>query len=425
MMAQPFPAASIIPRCPHHQNLTLLRFLGYGVTPKSQRIFLSTANPLQGYTGTIPHGFQHCRAMASEPRDHVFGVLGFKFFSLPIRIDYSAPVRDVFTTFLAACLNVNTSLASEILRYSGSGTNWRGQNQHNLPSWAEDFSQSLRRYIGYSNVNAGLGLPSQAVPYTIDLNTGTLSIPCIQCDVVEQVQGNLPEYPEDWDSRFSEFFSYVWEVIRNYDDRVFDGGTSPIEAIARVLHDDEMADPSTTHRILPNHLEFIVFFLVYRLIQRIPDKAEFLERFGLETGRDSFLPSFYSAFPFLDRRLAPAPLRDDSLDEEQISRKLWENAECSVIIRAWLRTQKETVESRCLFFHTANGRLGKGPPGMVATDMLYISPVSNHVLVVRCRPEGGVTYVGPAFVLGLSHGEASEMFANGTLEGEFEWLCIF
>jgi hypothetical protein len=79
-------------------------------------------------------GFQNCRATASEPRDPVFGVLSFKFFSLPIKIDYSAPVRDVFMTFLAACSDVNTNLTHDILRYSGSGTDRRGRNQHNLPS---------------------------------------------------------------------------------------------------------------------------------------------------------------------------------------------------------------------------------------------------------------------------------------------------
>ena len=70
---------------------------------------------------------------ATDPRDHIYGLLGVANF--PIPIDYRKDIREVYWDFAIAWLQVNQN--TDWLAYGGSGT---FNYNPNLPSWAPNYS---------------------------------------------------------------------------------------------------------------------------------------------------------------------------------------------------------------------------------------------------------------------------------------------
>ncbi|KAK0616869.1 heterokaryon incompatibility protein-domain-containing protein [Immersiella caudata] len=338
--------------------------------------FFSRLQGRRRSVGGIPSSFDDSRTLASEPRDHVFGVLGI--FSVPMTVDYTAPVREVFMSYVAACLEANASLIDNMLGYSGSGIVERGPTQHGLPSWVEDFSQPALTLCHFGHKAAeGLLLPKHAVPFSIDITAGELKIQGIRCSAVEMVH--------PWKKEYRDLFPYVWEVIKYYSGRTIHGGTHSVEAIARVLRGDSSQFPAgmSTSPICPTSLVTIVYLLVQKFIDFIPGE-EISRVLGLEQGTD-FLSSFYSAFPFLDKSLAVDVLKSENLTEADVFFDLMEDPECTSLQLSCLKADLQMVASQSRIFHTTDDKLGVGPPGMMQADLLYVSPVSKYVLVFRPR----------------------------------------
>lgn len=84
---------------------------------------------------------QTCRRkLSSDPRDKVFGILGvlLEEASNKIKVDYSIPVKDVYTNIFRAIVEKTKSL--DILFEAIHSPSYT--NKHNLPSWAPDWSHA-------------------------------------------------------------------------------------------------------------------------------------------------------------------------------------------------------------------------------------------------------------------------------------------
>ncbi|KAF2009017.1 hypothetical protein BU24DRAFT_428977 [Aaosphaeria arxii CBS 175.79] len=357
-----------------------------------------------------------CRAGATDPRDHVFGTLGFQPVSM--NVDYNASVRDVFVQFWEKCLKTQQKDRTfrSVFRNAGSGIAGRNLSPHDLPSWVEDFSRTCITAQGIlANASNGL-FPS--VGNEIDITpSGILKISGIMVDTVEDVRipvvDSSSQHPSK-ETMYVEFAMYIMEAARYYRGHTFDRDVPALEAILRVVLDDEgpPLDGESTRLNLGSLLtSHIVVISIYQLCVG-PTNSDIEERFGVlhvDPG-PNFITTLNTAFPSMTDTI-PATWHAGMTALEVVRDMEGTSLGACTNWTAHRLNQKGISGYR--FFHTKNNRLGMGPPGMRSGDLIYVWPVSVDLCIVRTLENGSKVYVGPAFVLGLSHGEAAELVTSG------------
>jgi hypothetical protein len=361
--------------------------------------------------------FSNCRAAATNPRDHVFGTLGFQ--PVSIKVDYEASVREIFVQFVARCLQTQQrdSIFRGLSRRAGVGIAGRDQCRHDLPSWVEDFSQGCITVQG-ALVKASEGLfPGGGAEIEI-LRSGVLEISGILFDAVEHVQIPAVDFLHQWPNTgnmYYEFGGYIMGTARYYTGQTFDARIPALEAILRVLFDDEGPLPNGEMARLDSSSELaalIVVSSIYDLCY-FPTDSWNVDRLGIlhvDAGAN-FIPTLKAAFPSMTDAI-PATWHEGMTASEVLEDII--STKWGFHIISWMTgLLKKKGISAYRFFRTQGNRFGMGPPGMRSGDSVYVWPLSTDLCILRSLADGSMVYVGPAFILGLSHGEAAGLAASG------------
>ncbi|KAH7391698.1 heterokaryon incompatibility protein-domain-containing protein [Pyrenochaeta sp. MPI-SDFR-AT-0127] len=359
----------------------------------------------------------NCRAAATNPRDHIFGTLGFQ--PVSINVDYEASVRDTFVQFFECCLQTQHKdrIFRDVPRRAGIGIAGRDQCQHDLPSWVEDFSRGCITVQG-TLVNASEGLfPSGGAEIDI-IPSGILKISGIMVDAVEHVRIPASDFLRQWPNKgnmYYEFGTYIIDTARYYAGHTFERRVPALEAILRVLFDDEGPLPNGEMARLDSGSVLaaqIVVNSIYDLCYFPTDSwnEERLKIVHVDAGAN-FIPTLKAAFPLMTDAI-PATWHNGMTAKQVLENII--GTKWGLHINSWmtgLLRKKEISAYR--FFQTQNNRFGMGPPGMRSGDLVYVWPLSADPCILRSLGDGSMVYIGPAFLLGLSHGEVAEVAANG------------
>ncbi|KAF5667263.1 Heterokaryon incompatibility protein [Fusarium heterosporum] len=102
---------------------------------------------------------------ATDPRDHVFGLLGL--ISLPIKPDYTKSVKEVYKDYCKAILKEQEEQASEHLAFMRDGGSGVFDDPLDLPSWAPQFpskASGVPTLVFYANLRLRTLVPDMPFP---------------------------------------------------------------------------------------------------------------------------------------------------------------------------------------------------------------------------------------------------------------------
>ncbi|KAI0391148.1 HET-domain-containing protein [Xylariaceae sp. FL0594] len=336
---------------------------------------------------------------ATDPKDHVYGLLGIT--SLQVEVDYSdaKSLKDVYLDYCEAAMvavDRKGNLDLFFLRHAGIGV--FQQNEAGLPSWVPNYPESAR-----------LGATAPRLQFDQDQSLSPHLPPVIPGPWISQRRhlhivgatlssvGRLaPKPPTLENLRLGDFREWWQDYLRRYP-------AYPLDSIPslRALFITVMSLPSLVFDMPTFHM---------------------LERFafdlGIETpeiGKPPARPA-YPPEPKLSEHswqltddieqtpyiiyLAPPSLyraRERSLPPEQISDQ------------ARYRLSK-TLErnAQTALFEVEGGYLGLGPRGSAEGDIVCMIDGFNDLVLLRPQPEMGYPYfhyVGPCSIPGLTVGK--------------------
>lgn len=315
----------------------------------------------------------------TDPRDHVYGLLGL--IKLDIVPDYreDMTVADVFLEVARHCLKAEPL---DILCFAGTDHSSTGPDsftQHQLPSWVPDWRSPtparlrLQRYP-----------QSHAFPSNGGLQMRLMDNKCIQGSAVAWDTVSRTESKTSWDL-------VEWDLVEPLDiekpgDLAYPSGISRFEAIVILwVGGYDGSKPSMCDLQLDSEL-----FQSYKSILF----ANILQPWANKHGRQE-IPKL-SRLMLGQDRLTSVPAVPVRHRETYI-----------------VRSRQLRFGMRC--FHTEKGYIGLGPLGTEAGDVVCILEGHKAPVLLR-RRDSHYIFIGDCDVVGIMNGEVLEAVRRGEAE---------
>ncbi len=365
------------------------------------------------------------RHMATDPRDKLYSVLGL--LNIPIRPDYSLSVERLYGDLAKACLKADGRLGV-MLSLAGHGLNpevdmttpQKAPYTLFVPTWAPNWDLLSKARMTY-RLQIYLRYPERG-----QLVTDSTQTPCWSFeDDTFNIQGRscdrvaMSSMVNKTESRAS-FCERILAKSRG----PYVSGIPILQALARAIFLDR--DPMTGELLGNNPDPLLILGLVsYGFAAHQPrdalqgeDPDRTLERFGFSDighllrailGHDLTPDLLERAEAWLQRLKSKLCSYRESLDISDRFRGL------DGIVEGWT-LELVIMQTRRLFssnaaFMTENGRLGWGPPGMQAGDLICL--LGDDLAVVLRKVDSHYLHIGVCFVLGFDYDEELEAVRKG------------
>jgi hypothetical protein len=352
---------------------------------------------------------------ASDPKDHIYGLLGITEFD--ITPDYSThkSVSDVYTEYVLAWLEVMREpgiLYDEfhpLYFLKEAGIKLFG-HPVGFPTWAPNYfdnSDSKRRVL--SNSSATTGFANREVfkggedeyPY-ICSETKSLFVRGVRLEHIVTVL-NVPG--EGWWAN-GDLLDFIQAFMSRHPQYV--SGIPPLQAFYRVVNLDSSS--SINHSVISHALAFLE---VLCSLDQDPSPLNLTIRnfLGLTPGNfDQQI--IQNLFPEADPKQHGFQETLESYLEQYDGASLEDSRWRVILNLAKLATWS--------FIETTSGYLGLSPVGTKPGDILYVLKHCEVPVVLRKAPEGEhYLFVGTTFVVGLMDGEAVEFINSGRSKPEW------
>lgn len=330
------------------------------------------------------------RMQATDPRDHVYGLLGVMNASTEIVPDYSLPVGFVYrqwTQYVTACLG-----GLQILAEAGIGAS--REDPYDLPSWSPDW-HSLPHHWNWSlgrEKGANIRLePILRHSFEFSENTNVLSADGVKIDRILAV-----EYiPEDFDELSSKpgIFFDTYMGLRS---RVHPTGDPPLQVFCRTLVQDNGfydLEPQNYPESVLNLAEDITSWtLDLGNVNILHQLALCSETASLELMlRDFFRPSDTAQYQSCKPR---RPLPDDTF-----------LSTLDMLIDMLIHLSGKSL------FWTTEGYLGLANRAVVSGDFVCVLAACPIPVIIR-KVESHCLLIGACFVHGLMDGQAARLLGQ-------------
>ena len=360
-------------------------------------------------------------ASCSDPRDHVFGLLGVAgcFFhdvdiSTYIRVDYTESVESMYED-TARCL-LEQSRTLNVLVVSEDLHDWA--KHRGLPSWVADYrqrdSQGVGSYLEKRSWSASSGVPVKEPPFRVTGSSMICSGVCF--DRVDQV----------WAWKFEEGDEVQKGSTLDYElDVLWSAQTLPAQLERRrkaeVLWQTILLgygqQGTVTDRIAESYFWSWVVTDVANDTRRcgsgdaeirdviIPDFEELLKSYELCEGlsHEDVLQNLLIRTNILQQRSGDS----DEFNAFEAEAAIWRR----------LPGQNITIGTR--FSVSKRGLFGLGPQSTQPGDQIWALATADAPLVLRpLEPPGTYSYVGACFILDHMNGEmvSEEYVTKGVLD---------
>jgi hypothetical protein len=346
---------------------------------------------------------------ATNPKDHIYGLLGIT--GISITPDYSDAklVSDVYCEYIVFFLDGtrNKTLDTEayplvFLSIAGIGLY---NCQPGFPTWVPNLPQQAAGGMSSTRV-ASAGKKNQALfkedcehfPY-VYMNTRSLFVWGVTVDTVSLVS-EAPQMDTWKDGRLLQLVNEICARQASYLP-----GVPPLQALFRLFNRDVgfVVDKVTVIRALA-----FLRFLASPWTRSTSDSFHSrLQTLGFDLSSISFDEQFMQRF-FPDTDMA-------SLGFQQSLRLIMEQDLEGPIGEIWPQTQLRYIKihDSWRYFETKENYMGISPHGTTSGDTLFILKHSNVPVVMRGVPyEHYYNLIGTSFVVGMMDGELAD-FVNG------------
>ncbi|KAF4998689.1 hypothetical protein FGRMN_3015 [Fusarium graminum] len=359
---------------------------------------------------------------ATDPRDHIFGLLGLV--SLPIKPDYTKSVREVYIDYCQAILKEQAEQVSEHLAFMRDGGSGVFEHPLDLPSWAPQFpskASGVPTLVFHANLKLRTFIPGIPFP---QISSDTLRVSGMKLQTLKDTGGHseLQDLQKGGDTA-------GW--IQNYVKRI----------------------PSYATKIPSVWALFLVVMRLQRLTIDTPTMLmllQFVARLNLDIPESKERPGSISKYfqtPDIDGlsvgvssggrnnprlMLCASPLLGlERLKHANTSSKSTQRfqKDISTNVREALDKREFEVSARLIYtlkrnyhtriFETNAGYLGMGPQGCQAGDIICLLDGYHDLVLFRERGEV-FEYVGPCMVYGIT-----DMYIKRLLEAGDVRLEVF
>jgi len=316
---------------------------------------------------------------ASDPRDHVYGLLGLT--SCNIEPDYQKSVADVYCDLLCAWLQDEQNLI--FLTFAGI----MYDNTLQLPSWAPNypaFSQAgLRGFLGHLNAHTTLFDETQERIYILDSSLFVIGAAIGSITRTARAFNDNP-------FRNSQMLDYCRDFISR--NPTYITGIPPLQAIFRVFWENE--DTNNDQTTLLRALAFLQLTFFPDL--ETPYKGHF-SIFEPSSG-DEF-PEFFEKWFFPNCEFITCGLPNPATED------LWSHQGMHY---ARIETYRQLNVKALQFIETEYGYLGLASTKSEIGDLVCIVKGYSSPVVLR-KVNGHYIHVGTCWVLGLKDRETAAL----------------
>lgn len=327
-----------------------------------------------------------CRELqATDPRDKVYGLLGLT--QVDLIPDYAKPIRDVYIE--AALKYLQLSGLTRTLNQAGidQGSKFR------LPSWVPDWSLSSQHRVVPLTVYSNDGLNKDSNYFIVDTTESViLNVTGTQLSEVQEVEPQPTKH--DSVPLIQRTWRFCLYSLTRYGDRLYPTGIPPLQAILRLVLDNEDPLNDDAEIQIPSDAFFRLGAAFVGVLCSAGENTQMefdercqmnLPKLGL-AGDQDFAPTFSKQF--LGSTSLPGPW-------EYASQALWDNfASYFKISNALSRTLHGK------FFLTTDNYIGIGPSSAQPGDIVC-KLKGCHFLVILRKEDTHFVLIGTCFVEGL------------------------
>jgi hypothetical protein len=347
---------------------------------------------------------------ATDPRDKLFA-----FCALPgsVEVDYLKSVRQLYCDFERQYLKAT---GYSLIFLCNSGTGYFDPNPHMLPSWTHDLSR------------VGTDLPTKftdifAADYGLVCDLGQIDSKCFlkaygsECGAVlstEATLGNTSRPPRHF------IKNYGWSKQPPIP---YPTGVSRQNALIRTLALEYDMRHSTRLDVLSLQGQAYLLSALGIMMKSSPqdNPLETLDLLAKQVLTGEVLSAHSNSVIALAWEIFKDNTEPNVWNDEMEADKLIRSAVDDKIFHESLHTMGYRGGR---YFHTKEGYLGWGPPGVKPNDSICVLRGCSMPVVLRAHSDDICTWyehVGGCFVLGYMDGEAAIKIKEGTLHvQEFE-----
>jgi hypothetical protein len=352
---------------------------------------------------------------ASDPKDHIYGLLGIT--ELDIIPDYSTHknVSDVYTEYVVAWLEsmrepgIPHGDFQPLYFLNKAGIGLFGLTV-GFPTWAPNFFENSKNPMPH-NPAATAGFANKdffkscedAYSY-ICSESKSLFVRGVRLEHIVTVS-NAPG-KETWDN--GELLDFVLDFMSRHP--VYVSGTPPLQVFYRLVNRDPTS--SINHSVISHGLAFLA--VLCSLDKEHSYSVNLAIRKFLGLVPENFDQRIIQKlFPEVDPKQYGFQESLESYFEQHCGPSFDE-----LMWRIWLNLRMVTSWR---FIESTNGYLGLSPVGTKPGDIICVLMDCDIPVVLRKAPEGEhYLFVGTTFVVGFMDGEAVEFINDG--RSQPEWL---
>ncbi|KAM0354955.1 hypothetical protein ACHAPU_000796 [Fusarium lateritium] len=341
---------------------------------------------------------------ATDPRDHVFGLLGLS--SLPIKPDYAKSVREVYKDYCQAILDGREERISECLVFLRDGGSGVFDDPLDLPSWAPQFpsrASGVPTLVFHANLKLRSVVPNISFP---KISVDILRVSGIRLQSLKDIGG--PSKLQDLQKGGG-----TAEWIQNYVRRTPSYPTklpSIWVLFLVVMRQLRLVMDTPTMLMLQNFIARLNLDIPERkeISGSIPKYFQTPDVEGLSVGVSSGGGNNPQLMLCISPLLGLGKLEDagtTSRSTQQLQRDVFTNTREAIDKREFevsarlIYTLKRNYHTR--IFETDAGYLGMGPQGCQARDIICLLDGYRDLVLLRERGEV-FEYVGPCMVYGIT-----------------------
>ncbi|KAK3299826.1 heterokaryon incompatibility protein-domain-containing protein [Chaetomium fimeti] len=356
-----------------------------------------------------------------NPRDKVFALFGI--FRMDLTPDYTMPVAEVYASWATnPCQDLPLG---SLLFYSGIGLYPRPPNNHGLASWQPNFEvvgEQVKSFdASYAYQYLDIEVPARFQP-TVSQTRG---LTCFGARVTKlsRVVAEAPKPTLDTSARVGDLESkhlrlptrqsmlpvlkYLVDHRRRLWAPAYHHKGSPLWGFVETVNESVGGGSPATSDLTPDILRG---FSARRLI-----KAAQSQIASTMDGPDDFTKEELQfmgvqSLGELNDCLGDVPWSSDKgVPRTPELKARQKDAVSQFVSRLWIFAFTKSL------FHTEDGRLGAGPPGMEAGDCVYLVHGCSWPVLVR-GPEGGRRHVGVSYIPGLSGAQSFQVLKDRAKE---------
>ncbi|KAH6853222.1 heterokaryon incompatibility protein-domain-containing protein [Chaetomium sp. MPI-CAGE-AT-0009] len=359
-----------------------------------------------------------------NPRDKVFALFGI--FRMDLTPDYTMPVAEVYSNWATNAYQ-DLPLGS-LLFYSGIGLYPRPSNSHCLASWQPDFEvvgEQVKSFdAAYAYRYLDRKVPARFQP-SVSHQTRGLTCFGVRMTKVSKVAAQAPKPTLDASARGGDIqarhlqlpsrqsmfpvLKYIVDNRRRFWPAAYHNKGSPLWEFVETVNESVGGGSPPTSELTADVLRG---FSARKLI-----KAAQSQIASTMDGPNDFTEEELQFMGFQSQEelrecLAELPTSSDEKDGGHRTPELkarQKDAVSQFVSRLWIFAFTKSL------FHTEDGRLGAGPPGTEAGDLVYLIYGCSVPVLVR-EVEGKVRHVGVSYIPGLSGAQSFQVLEDRASE---------